>query len=334
MTAKATAESVRAIMRRKEKQEQLNILTFCTHERYEQQLCKTGHQFYSIKTGKQWDTDYGKIPDNYHPMDEFPSGVDFDLILSHTTCERLQIAFNMRNEFNIPVILHTHVLPDVRFDVTAQTENFKQAADQADSVGFISEYNMKTWGFNKRQSNVVEHGMDYEFWANEDLKERDPVCLSVVNDWANRNWCCGWELWNNTIQNLPSRVVGKNPGLSEPASSIEELRKIYHSSLIFLNTSIHSPVPTALMEAMACGCAIVSTDNCMIPEIIQHGKNGLLANDSKQLRLYIERILSDLDLAKELGYNAQKTIQDKYSLSRFLDGWNELFYKTINNYKG
>ena len=34
MTARATPESVRAIMRRKEKQEQLNILTFCTHERY------------------------------------------------------------------------------------------------------------------------------------------------------------------------------------------------------------------------------------------------------------------------------------------------------------
>ena len=88
------------------------------------------------------------------------------------------------------------------------------------------------------------------------------------------------------------------------------------------------------MEAMACGCAVVSTNNCMIPEIIEHGKNGLLANDAQQLQIYIERLATDTDLAKELGYNAQQTIKEKYSLSRFLDGWNDLFYQTINNYKG
>jgi len=245
------------------------------------------------------------------------------------------------------VLLHTHVLPDVRFDVKTQTDNFKQVADQTDAISFISEYNMKTWGFNKQQANVVEHGMDYEFWSDENVPEREQTCLSVVNDWANRDWCCGWQLWNDVIQKyvqdtnmsmdaptIKPIVVGKNPGLSHPASSIEELRKIYHSSLIFLNTSIHSPVPTVLMEAMACGCAVVSTNNCMIPEIIEHGKNGLLANDAQQLQIYIERLATDADLAKELGYNAQQTIKENYNLSRFLDGWNNLFYQTINNYKG
>ena len=48
-------------------------------------------------------------------------------------------------------------------------------------------------------------------------------------------------------------------------------------------------------------------------------------------------IKSDLEkdrIAKELGYNAQQTIKENYNLSRFLDGWNNLFYQTINNYKG
>ena len=60
----------------------------------------------------------------------------------------------------------------------------------------------------------------------------------------------------------------------------------------------------------------------------------LLANDAKQLQINIDRLAADTDLAKELGYNAQQTIKEKYSLSRFLDGWNDLFYSTINNYKG
>tara|TARA_Y100001938_G_C8088674_1_gene433675 strand:- start:17 stop:1078 length:1062 start_codon:yes stop_codon:yes gene_type:complete len=353
MTARATPESVRAIMRRKEKQEQLNILTFCTHERYEQQLCKTGHQFYAIKSGKLWDTDYGEIPDNYHPLTKFPSGVDFDLVLCHTACDRLQTAFKIRDEFNIPIALHTHVLPDVRFNVVEQVENYKGAAEPVDSVSFISEYNMKQWGFNKRQSTVVEHGIDYDFWSDEKVYDRDKVCLSVVNDWANRDWCCGWKKYNDVmgkyvsaigdkvdmnnmkyVDKVKPLVVGKNPGISEPAASIEELRRIYHGSLIYLNTSLHSPVPTALMEAMACGCVIISTNNCMIPEIIKHGQNGLLSNEVEELQRYIERVESDPDLAKELGFNAQQTIREQYSLSRFTDSWNDLFYNTINNYKG
>ena len=64
---------------------------------------------------------------------------------------------------------------------------------------------------------------------------------------------------------MPIKVLGDSPGLSKPAESIEALREAYKTSSIFLNTSIHSPVPTVLMEAMASGCAVVSTNNCMIP---------------------------------------------------------------------
>ena len=335
MTANATQESVRAIMRRKQKQEELNILTFCTHERYEQQLCKTGHQFYSISnTGKEWDTDYGKMPDNYHPITEFPTHVDFDLILCHTACQRLEISFNMRKEFNIPVLLHTHVLPDVRTDVEQQVKDFGTVARLADVRSFISEYNMKEWGFSKEDADVVEHGLDFEFWSDHPEEERHDLCLSVVNDWSNRDWCCGWELWKRTIKDLPAGVVGKNPGLSTPAHSLEHLRTIYHTASIFYNTSLHSPVPTVLMEAMACGCAVVSTANCMIPEVIQHGKNGLISNDETELRQYLEKLLSEPELARELGFNDQRTIAEKYNLSRFVDGWNHLFYSTINKYRG
>ena len=81
MTANATPMAVRSILRRQQRQEPLNILTFCTHERYEQKLCKTGHNFYSINYGKEWDTDYGDIPENYYVINEVPSYINFDLIL-------------------------------------------------------------------------------------------------------------------------------------------------------------------------------------------------------------------------------------------------------------
>ena len=132
---------------------------------------------------------------------------------------------------------------------------------------------------------------------------------------------------------LPVKVLGSSPGFSEPADSIEDLRDAYKSASVFLNTSIHSPVPTVLMEAMACGCAIVSTNNCMIPEIIQHGENGLLADTADELRASCQFLLDNPQEARRLGENARNTIKDNYSLDRFTKNWNDLFFKVIRDYK-
>ena len=337
MTARATPEAVRSIMRRPhviKGREKLNILTFCTHERYEQQLCKTGHNFYAINHGKRWDTDYGEIPKNYTQIDGAPpSYVDIDLVLCHTPCERLAISQKIKQDLNVPVILHTHTLPDIRTDTSLQVQQFQEASSWVDQRSFISKFNRDAWGCNESTAKYIEHGMDCDLWMDFDAADRDNVCLSVVNDWPNRDWCCGWELWKQTSQDLPLRVFGKSPGLSEPADSIEHLREIYHSSSIFYNTSIHSPVPTVLMEAMACGCAVVSTATCMIPEIIDHGKNGLISNDANDLRAMLESLLKNPDMARELGKNAQKTIREKYNLTQFVENWNNLLYSTIRDYK-
>ena len=44
----------------------------------------------------------------------------------------------------------------------------------------------------------------------------------------------------------------------------------------------------------------------MIPEIIENGKNGLISNDPQELRGFLQLLLKDEDLAKELGDNARK----------------------------
>lgn len=341
MTARASVRSVRSFMGKNKTKEKLNILTFATHERYEENLCKTGHNFYSLNYGKTWNSTYAPVPHNYFIIDDIPSWLDIDLILSHTSCERLQVAHDIlsetrgsANQITVPIIRHCHILPNTESE--NQQENYKSIDVFCNS--FISKYNMQAWGYQDGEASVINHGIDTDFWKPDETIKRDNVLLSVVNDWPNRDWCCGFNLWRYTVnigteKQLPIRVFGDSPGLSVAAKDKYELRKAYQSSSIFYNTSLYSPIPTVLMEAMACGCAIVSTNNCMIPEVIEHGYNGLLSNDPEELTSYCELLLNKPEFARRLGNNARLTIMEKYNLNTFIDNWNSLFHKTIGEFR-
>jgi glycosyltransferase involved in cell wall biosynthesis len=295
--------------------------------------------------GKTWDTDYGKVPDNYHIIESIPDYLDFDLVLAHTDCERLRYVHKhlsgvsdlTSNRTGVPILRHNHVLPDIRYDIETQ----KQAAVNpvVDFYSFISKYSRDSWGFTKNNSLVIEHGIDTGFWSKgAENDSREQYCLSVVNELPSRDWCCGYSLWREINNSTPCQVVGKstgaNTGFSQPAHCIEHLRDLYQTAAVYLNTSIHSPVPTSLMEAMACGCPIVSTETCMIPEIIQHGVNGFMSNNPEELKKYCNLLLNNPIVARKMGMNGKRAIEEKYSLERFIKNWNSSLDLAIKLYRG
>lgn len=318
--------------------EPLNILTFPTHERYEQSLSNTGNNFYAYMTdsSKEWNTEYAPVPANYHIMDknlgdnQLPLNVDLDLVLCHTYDQQLMIGGQISRHLSIPLVILCHILPDIRMSPEEQTEIISRCQRiTSDAHIFISDYSRRRWGRTAFDSEVIRHGLDTEFWCPKEDAVKENHALSVVNYWASRDWCCGFNLWERIIEGFPYKVLGDNPGMSSAAGSLEELRSAYRKCKLFVNTSIHSPVPTTLVEAMSCGCAVVSTKNCMIPEIIEHGKNGFMSNDEQELKKYIKMLLEDDDLRESIGREARKTIVESHNLDRFTNEWNTLFNKTI-----
>ena len=193
---------------------------------------------------------------------------------------------------------------------------------------FISSFSRKAWGWAEDEADVLVHGIDTDLFSPDERIEKEAHSLSVVNDWVNRDWCCGFNLWRDVSQGVPTFVVGDTPGLSQPAGSTQELVDHYRRARLFLNTSLVSPVPTALMEAMSCGLPPVSTETCMIPEVIDHGRNGFLSNDPKELRSYVQLLLHDEQLAQQMGQEARRTIIERFSLGQFVDRWSQLFEET------
>ncbi len=83
----------------------------------------------------------------------------------------------------------------------------------------------------------------------------------------------------------------------------------------------------APLEAMACGCPTIYTRRGSGPELIEPGRDGLLIDPDQpdEISDAILRLLTDDELAAQLGQAGQRRVQESFSLPSLL-AENEQFY--------
>jgi len=309
------------------KKNKYKILTFPTHERYQTQLCKTGHEFYefNMQGQKKWNLEQSPLPDNYYslPDNELYSCINYDFILSQSKFWQFQVARQLQQNLNIPIISLEHTVPLIGIQ---NDEQLMQMSRMFGNVNiFITEYSKHAWKIPV-DSHIVPHGIDANIFKPLNIDKKNHI-LTVANDFIKRDYCLNYTGWKNITSGFKTKLVGDNPGISISAP-IEILVKEYNECMIYLNTSTLSPIPTSLLEAMSCGCAVVSTATCEIPNIIENGYNGFISNDEKELKNMITKLFEDEKLRIEIGNNARQTIIEKFSEEKFIDNWNNIFNET------
>jgi glycosyltransferase involved in cell wall biosynthesis len=301
-----------------------NIITFNTHERYQSQLAKTGHNFYAFmyEGAKDWYDGHAPMPSNYYvlPTNSLFPAIQFDFILSNSKWGQFQITQQVNRTLQLPVISLEHTLPIPSWP-SEQLSNYQNMKGDIDV--FITDYSKEQWGMS---GEVVYHSVDTELFAPNPEASRSGV-LTVAHDFKNRDYALNYQGWERITKDLPRKVVGETEGLSKQSNSVEDLVKEYQNALVYINPSILSPVPTSLLEAMSCGCAIVTTATCEMPNIIKNGVNGFISNDESELRGYIEKLLNDPELANKMGREARKTVEEDFSEERSTMEWNKIFDK-------
>ena len=84
---------------------------------------------------------------------------------------------------------------------------------------------------------------------------------------------------------------------------------LFASHDIFVFPSLMEGMPLTLLEAMATGMPVVTTNTCGMADLIEDGTNGLLvpAADAPQLSAAVQRLCGSPELCKILGLAAQET---------------------------
>ena len=91
--------------------------------------------------------------------------------------------------------------------------------------------------------------------------------------------------------------------------------------LFCLPSYANEGVPQALMQAMACGLAVVSTPVGSIDEIVVDGETGVLVppEDAIRLRESIERLLGDEGERRALGTRAAQAARERFGEARMVE---------------
>jgi glycosyltransferase involved in cell wall biosynthesis len=86
---------------------------------------------------------------------------------------------------------------------------------------------------------------------------------------------------------------------------------------IFVLPSLSESFSNSLMEAMACGCAVVASRAGGNPELVDHGRTGLLfeAGNSSDLAASLRPLIQDASLRERFGRDAAEAIRARFSLA-------------------
>ncbi|MBK9601233.1 MAG: glycosyltransferase [Anaerolineales bacterium] len=101
----------------------------------------------------------------------------------------------------------------------------------------------------------------------------------------------------------------------------KDLPAYYSLMDVFVHPSLRDGMPNAVLEAMACGKAVIATPVGGVLDVLEDGVNGRFTpvNDAEALAQGIKALLKDEQQRKQLGEQARKTIQTAFTPQKELE---------------
>jgi glycosyltransferase involved in cell wall biosynthesis len=115
--------------------------------------------------------------------------------------------------------------------------------------------------------------------------------------------------------------------------STEQVFEYLQKADVFILPSRAEGLSNALLEAMACGLPVITSNIPANIEVIEHERNGLLftVEDSKSLADAVTSLINSTELRERLGKAARQTVEKQYGLGTIADRYISLYQEMLSD---
>lgn len=273
-----------------------------------------------------------------------------DLIITMSIGSLLEISY--KNHYEIPILNSVNGRPDYDYsDILwhrdpLEIKLLKESYESLSGIQILFENYIKflpeTFGGKVQvipnpvpqisENEMVKHDLKKDIYKivniaslATDCKQQHIAidCFASLSNkypkWELHFWGVGndFDFLSHKIRqlNLQNKVF-LNGFTNDPLSKLKD-------SDIFIFPSKYEGFGLALTEAMAAGLPSIGFESCSgVNELIEHGKNGFLAKDEIEMVNFLEKLIQDNELRKEIGQNAHHSVK-KYAPQIIINQWND-----------
>src|SRR5713101_1481090 len=218
-------------------------------------------------------------------------------------------------------------------------------------------YSRDVWSMLQLKYNLdsdrvayIPSGVEPRFFIPREYRDGDALRLLYAGTWLDQR---GIFYIRDALRNLTARLPGLTmtfAGCGVPTEEIqrffgadlasriivrpvvaaERMQELYSEHDIFLFPSLMEGLPSVLLEAMATGMPVLTTETCGMPDVVENDYNGLLVPpaDAKAIEDRILRLAASVELRKKLGEAARETMK-RYTWERAAGQLEELYRRVL-----
>lgn len=268
----------------------------------------------------------------------------------------------VKNKLHIPLIWHVHeIIVKPRFISNFINMLMGRFADKIVTVSrAVANHISQSPHIKDNQVSVIYNGVDNKVYHQLDAQfirqkfdiEEDTLVIGMigrVNAWKGQGDFL--EAITPILEQNPKAIAfmagsafeGEEWRVQELEENITKLSvasqvrridyyanttELYNMFDIFVLPSTNpDPLPTVVLEAMACGKAVVGYRHGGVCEMVKEGENGLLAeaNQPEALSKIIEKLVVSHDLRTTFGRNSVERQKKLFSLDSYIANFSKLY---------
>ena len=195
----------------------------------------------------------------------------------------------------------------------------------------------------------IPNGVEERFFIPREYRESDSLRLLYAGTWLDqRGIFYIREALRKVTPRFPGLTMtfagcGASAGVIEeffgeelkgrvivrPVVAADRMQELYAEYDVLLFPSLMEGLPLALLEAMASGMPVITTETCGMPDVVEDEFNGLLIppGDAPAIERAVESLAGVAGLRRKLGQNARETMK-RYTWERAASLL-EIFFRNI-----